>query len=98
MDEEIKKLRGQTERTRRQFLNAEIQTCVTALEMGEYELSVGNLPVVEREIAAAAKGLETMQRYLLVVSPREKEELEARLAALSAAIRWLKAGFSAASR
>lgn len=64
IDKEIRELREKTGRTRYQFLRAELQTCFTALEMGRYELSVGNATVAEREVAAVETGIRAIQRFL----------------------------------
>src|SRR2546427_12891483 len=64
IDKDIRELREKTGRTRYQFLRAELQTCFTALEMGRYELSVGNATVAEREVAAVETGIRAIQRFL----------------------------------
>lgn len=75
-DEEISELYDKIARTRYQFLRTELQTCITALEIGKYELSVGNSSVTEREVASIEKGIHTIQRFLPEVSAEEKTELQ----------------------
>jgi len=91
IDKEIRELREKTGRTRYQFLRAELQTCFTALEMGRYELSVGNATVVE-------KGIRAIQRFLPEVSAEQRREVETKLAELNEILDPLKGELSEQSR
>jgi hypothetical protein len=68
LERDIQELQEKTARTRYDFLKAEIQTCFTAAEMGEFELSEGNIEIVEREVAFVEKGIHTIERFLPGVS------------------------------
>ena len=83
IDKDIRELREKTGRTRYQFLRAELQTCFTALEIGQYQLSVGNATVAEREVAAVEKGIRAIQRFLPEVSAEQRREVETKLAELN---------------
>ena len=91
IDKDIRELREKTGRTRYQFLMAELQTCFTALEMGKYELSVGNTTVAEREVASVEKGIRAIQRFLPEVSAEQRTEVETKLAELNEILDSLKA-------
>ncbi len=88
--EDIRELYDKIARTRYQFLRTELRTCITALEMAKYELSVGNSPVAEREVVAIEKGIRTIQRFLPEVSAEQRTELQARLADVKAMLDSLK--------
>src|SRR2546425_7790346 len=83
IDKDIRELREKTGRTRYQFLRAELQTCFTALEVGKYQLSVGNATVAEREVAAVEKGIRAIQRFLPEVSAEQRREVETKLSELN---------------
>src|SRR5205807_8370680 len=63
--------------------SSDLQTCFTALEMGRYELSVGNATGAEREVAAVEKGIRAIQRFLSEVSAEQRTEVETKLAELN---------------
>jgi hypothetical protein len=86
IEEEIKELHERTERTRVQFLKAEIRTCFTAAEFGELELSAGNADMAERERAFVEEGVRTIERFLSQVSAGQRSGLDASLAELKAAL------------
>ncbi|HWB87246.1 MAG TPA: hypothetical protein VG675_24090 [Bryobacteraceae bacterium] len=79
---QIGELLEQTGRIRYEFLAAEIQTCITALEMAEFELSKHNLPVVEREMSSVDEGIRVVERFLNDFSLGDRAEIEKRLANL----------------
>jgi chromosome segregation ATPase len=91
MEEDIRRLHERTASTRYQFLQAELQTCFTALDLAKYELSVGNTSLAEREIAHVEKGIRAIQRFLPEVSGEQRTELEAKLADLQEMLSRLKA-------
>ena len=95
-DEEIRELYDKIARTRYQFLRTELRTCITALELAKYELSVGNFPVAEREVVSIEKGIRTIQRFLPEVSAEQGTELQ-RLADVKARLDSLKAELSTPS-
>jgi len=91
MDKDIRELREKTGRTRYQFLRVELQTCFTALEVGKYELSVGNATVAEWEVAAVEKGIRAIQRFLPEVSAEQRREVETKLLEINEILDPLKA-------
>ena len=97
-DDEIGELYETAARARYQFIRVELQTCLTALEMADFELSIGNSAVAEREVACAEKGIGTARRFLPEVSAEQRTELEAKLAELHAILDAVKARLSALSR
>jgi hypothetical protein len=92
VEEEIKSVIEQTARTRYQFLLVEIQTCITAVDMGLYELSAGNAGAAKREAAVAEKGTQVIRRFLRDVEAGQRPELKARLAIVEERLALLKAG------
>ena len=98
LDKEIGELGDKLQRTRYQFLKAELQTCLTALEMARFELSVGNTPVAEREIAAVEKGVSVIQRFLSGLSQDQRREVDANVAELNAILESVKADVDSHSR
>ena len=86
LDEQIRKLREQTEFTRYQFVAAEIATSSTALDVAEHELSVGNTVMAEREIEATRKGIQVAERFLPEVGDAHRAHLETKLADLQSAL------------
>lgn len=91
LDKEIGNLHEKTARTRYQFLKAELQTCRMAIEMGEYEFSLGNRAVAEKEAILVKKGISVIHRFLPEALPEEQLEVEAKTAKLSVALESLKA-------
>ena len=81
----MRELAEKTIQIRYQFLVVELQTCFTSLEMARFELSVDNMPVAKREIAAVEKGLEVLKRFSAEMPPEQKQEMEAKMAELQAA-------------
>lgn len=75
---------------RRQFLVTELATCETTVQIGEAELATGNMPTVDKEIAAVEKGIRTIHRFLPGIAPEERGDLVHRLAELEASVRQLR--------
>lgn len=86
MYEEIRDLLARTAQTRYQFLIAELQTCLTALELGSFQFSVGNLEIARREVAVVETGIRTIEYFLAQVSLEQKIELQAKLLTLKWAL------------
>ena len=84
LDKEIRELSDRVQHTRYQFLKTELQTCLTALEMAQFELSIGNTTVVQREIAAVEKGVSVIQRFLSALPQDQRVEMDTNLAELNA--------------
>lgn len=61
---QIAELHRETQEIRYQFLNAEIETCYTTLDFGGTELAAGSRDVAIKEAEEAAKGIETIKRFL----------------------------------
>lgn len=89
LDKEIRELTEKTEYTRYQFLQAELNTCVTALDMATYELSIGNLLIAKREADSVQKGIQTIERFLPETSGERRTQLEGQLASLKSAFQAL---------
>ena len=64
LKKEINELLEKTTQTRREFLRTDLQTCWIALERARLELSLGNTEEARRELAAAEKGAQVIQRFL----------------------------------
>lgn len=90
-DREFAKLRETDERVRRQFLQAELDTCRTTVQMGEFELSSGNVPIAEKEVASAEKAVRTIERFLPGVREEHRAGLRARLQKIESRLDDLKA-------
>ena len=88
---EIKELGEKTEHTRVQFLTAELRTCFTAAEFGEFELSAGNGAVAQREFSFVEDGVRTIERFLPQVPAEQRSGLDTGLRALKAALDSFKA-------
>ena len=91
LDDEIRELSGRVQRTRRQFVKTELQTCFTALEMAEFELSIGNTTVAQTEVASVEKGVSVLQRFLSALPQDQRREVDAKLAELNARLESVKA-------
>ena len=85
LDKQIRELAKKTEYTRYQFLRAELGTCLTALDMAKYELSVGNVAIARREMDSVEKGIRTIERFLPETSAEQRMQLERQLADLKTA-------------
>ena len=79
---EIEQLFEKTARTRYEFLKAGMQACFTALEMAQYELSVGHVDGVRKEIAFVRRGIATLRRFLSEASSEQRSEVAAGMARL----------------
>jgi hypothetical protein len=86
LERQIRELAEKTAQLRYQFLLAECQTCFTALDVAQFELSVGGITIAKREIAAVEKGLCTIERFLPEISVEQRQELEEKLAELKAVL------------
>ena len=89
MNNEREELYEKTIRIRGEFLDAEIALCATGLEMAEYELSVGGLETVAREVSLTEQGIRTIRRFLRwcdQAAPTDDsgKDFEARLKSLKA--------------
>jgi len=90
MNEEVERLLRQTSQTRHQFLHVEIQTCLTGLQMGRFELEAGNRDVARREVSMVEKGTQVIRRFLADVPSPQKEELTTQLEAVEEKLSELK--------
>src|SRR5215471_11784451 len=90
LDKEIKDLLDRTAQTRYEFLNAELQTCFTALDMAKHEISARNFEVAKKEIASVEAGARTLQRFLPDVPAQQRVEIENKAANLQALLAALK--------
>jgi hypothetical protein len=98
LQNEIGLLREATQRTRNQFLKAEIQSCLTAVEMGKLGLLAGHVAVAEKEIAFVERGLRTIERFLPEVSDEQRARFDTSLANLKAMLNPLREGLRAERR
>jgi hypothetical protein len=98
LDKEIRELSDKVQRTRYQFLKTELQTCLTALEIAEFELSIGNTTVAQREIATVEKGVRVIERFLSALPQDQRQEMDANLEDLNAILRSIKADVDPHSR
>lgn len=78
----VKKLRDDALRTRKEFLAIDIGVCRTALEMAEFEFSVGNTDLARNELQSARKGASVIEELLGGVPPAQRGGLETEIAAL----------------
>lgn len=90
LERQIRELAEATAQIRYQFVVAEVQTCFTSLEMARFELSIGNRTVAKREIAAAEKGVQVIERFIGELSPDQQREMGQKLTELKAAIEQLR--------
>jgi hypothetical protein len=90
MQEEIARLREQTERTRYQFLTVEVETCHTAIDIANFELSVGNAAVAVKEVQTVEEGIRVIHRFLAEISGDHRSAIEAKLATLQSRLVALK--------
>jgi predicted translin family RNA/ssDNA-binding protein len=77
MHEDLLKL---CEATRYQFLKVDLQVCRSAVDMGVFELGVGNLEGAKREVESVEKAICTVERFLPGIPEDKRRELEAELA------------------
>jgi|HubBroStandDraft_1064217.scaffolds.fasta_scaffold227634_1 hypothetical protein len=91
LDKEIKQLYERTARTRYEFLKNEVQSCRTALDMAEFQLSTTNRAGAESEAAYVTKGVAVLHRFLPLASTDHQLEIGRKLAEIEAALVSLKA-------
>jgi hypothetical protein len=91
MDKEVRDLHQKTTQTRYAFLQAELETCFTAIDMAKYEISVGNIDVAEREVSFVEDGIRTLRRFLTDMPPEEQRKIENRAGILQAMLDEIKA-------
>lgn len=53
-----------TQMTRLKFLQIEVETCYAAIDFGKHELELGRSHLAQKEANEAAKGIETLVRFL----------------------------------
>ena len=97
MNNEREELYEKTIRIRGEFLDAEIALCATGLEMAEYELSVGGLETVAREVSLTEQGIRTIRRFLGGVTKQHQRRIQERISNLEARLKSLKAQMSGRS-
>ena len=84
MNDEVRDLIEKTARIRYEFLQVELKTCATALDLAKFELSVGNLEVTGSEVATIEKGIATIHRFLPEMPEGDaRREIEARVGLLA---------------
>lgn len=88
-EREILDLRQKTQKTRRQFLHLEVQTCFIAVDRGHLQLSFGNPTEAQKELDVAGCGVEVIERFLNR-EPDQVAELQAKLAELKEAMNSLR--------
>src|SRR5690349_4623520 len=85
LESEIQELRERTKQNRRQFLQTDMQTCFTAIERAELELSLGNSLEARKEMVMASRAADIIERFLREAQPPEAD-LEAQLVDLRASL------------
>jgi hypothetical protein len=98
LDNQIKRLYETTDRTRYEFLKNEVQACLIALEMAEFQLSIGNRAVAESEATEVAKGIGVLRRFLPATPAEQRPEIGKKLADIEAALISLKAKLNPKAR
>jgi hypothetical protein len=94
---EVGELLARAARIRYDFLRTELQLCTITLQMGDYELTLGNMHAVRKEIQAAGKGIDVLEKLLPAASAQERSELEPQLAELKNLLQTLNTNFMAMS-
>lgn len=79
-----------TARTRYQFVLVELQTSFTGLDMGNFQLSVGNREGVIKEIQFAERGLREVERFAPALSEEQRAGVEEQLGRLREALESLR--------
>ena len=79
MDNDLYK---RVQETRSQFLKVELQTCFTALEMGIFEFTLGNIDIAQREAQSVDKGIQVIERFLPGLPEEQEPAVAAQLAEL----------------
>jgi len=85
IEAEILELREKTNRNRRNFLRAEVDTCFIAVQRALYELSLGNTMEAKKELDIASRGAEVMTHFL-GEAPEQLPVIEAKLSELRGAL------------
>ena len=96
LDDEIRSLREKTNNSRRQFLEASLETCFIAIERAHLELSVGNTHEAQKEFLVARRGADVAERFLRE-APVQMAHIEAKLADLRSALKSLGAELGTAT-
>jgi hypothetical protein len=89
-NEEFARLQEADGRVRRQFVQAEVDTCLTSLQMGEFELSTGDLVIAQREVEVVEKGIRTIERFLPALSEGDRGNLGTKLQQVKSELEDLK--------
>ena len=96
LDDEIKELSEMTARTRYDFVQAELQTCFTCVEMGNFQLGVGNTGFAKEEVAVAERGIQEVKRFSGKIPAEQRVEIDRKLAEVTDAATELKRAIQAA--
>jgi len=73
-------LQLKTARIRQDFLLALLQNTFTALEMADFELSIGNIEVVEKELVHTQKACSAIERFVAGLKPEQRSNIDFQLA------------------
>ena len=90
-EREFAELRDANERVRRQFVQTELETCLTTVQIGEFEASAGNVPIAEKEVANAEKAIRTVERFMPAIAEDHRLGLQAKLQEVQSRLSDLKA-------
>jgi hypothetical protein len=95
LDDEIKELSEMTARTRYGFVQAELQTCVTCVDMGNFQLGVGNSELAKEEVTLAERGIQEVKRFAGKLPAEQRVEIDKRLVQVAEAVDELKRAIQA---
>src|SRR5438270_93665 len=90
LEQTVSDLKRRIGRTRQEFLKVEMQTCFLAIDVARSELQAGRTDIILWEIAAVAKGVQVIHRFLPDVPQEQRQELSSKLTLLEDALDLLK--------
>lgn len=94
---EIVRLKGQIQKTRYDFLQAELHTCAISLDMARLEFDRRNFPFAHRELQIASKGLGVIERFLPNLEENQQNEIRLKLRQLKSSLEALEQEFQGKS-
>lgn len=90
LQQRMGELQIQGERVRLGFVKTEVEACLTAVQLAEFELRSGNVTAAEQNIRVLEEGTATLRRFLPGLAAEQRQELHPQLAQIEGALDGLK--------
>jgi predicted metal-dependent hydrolase len=95
LDDEIKELSKMTARVLYDFVQAELQTCFTCVDMGTFQLGIGNTRFAKEEAAVAERGIQEVKRFAGKLPAEQRVQIDKKLVQVAEAVDELKRAIQA---